>query len=214
MVTTASGRPSRPRMRSARYSRVSRCSVKMMILRTLPSASLISSLSLSRSRSSVHFRSVPEWRTRLASSSRSRRRLISLSSSATVLAVVAASATSDSISSASPLGRSSRSSVSSGRSRPSSSARRRLSSGPSRLSRALRTHLAASALQPLAPAFQRLQDRLRAGRQSALQHGEREADGEAAPPVALLLEPVGAVHLLADVLGDRLVQFLLVRGER
>ena len=42
MVTTASGRPSRSRMRSARYSRVSRCSVKMMILRRLPSASVIS----------------------------------------------------------------------------------------------------------------------------------------------------------------------------
>jgi hypothetical protein len=68
-------------------------------------------------------------------------------------------------------------------------------------------------LQALAPPFQRLQDCLGAGGKATLQHGEREADGEAALLVAFLLEPVGAVHLLAHVLGDRLVQVLLAKGQ-
>src|SRR5664280_3931070 len=45
----------------------------MMILRREPSASYIASSSRRRLRSSVHFRSVPEWRTRRASSTRSPR---------------------------------------------------------------------------------------------------------------------------------------------
>ena len=54
-----------------------------------------------------------------------------------------------------------------------------------------------------------LVDRLRAGRQAALQDGEREADGVAALAVQLL----GAVHPLADVVRDLLVEVLLQRGE-
>ena len=46
-----------------------------------------------------------------------------------------------------------------------------------------------------------------------MQDGQREADGEAALVVAFLLEPVGAVHLLADVLGDRVVEVFLAGGE-
>ena len=74
-------------------------------------------------------------------------------------------------------------------------------------------HLVAPLLQPGVAAVEGLQDRFRAGRQAPLQHGEGEADGEAALGVALLLEPVGAAHLLADVLGDRLVQVLLRVGQ-
>ena len=68
-------------------------------------------------------------------------------------------------------------------------------------------------LQALVPPFQRLQDRLGTGGEPALQHGEREADGGAALEVARLLELVGVGHLLADVLGDRLVQLLLGVGQ-
>ena len=67
-------------------------------------------------------------------------------------------------------------------------------------------------LQALAPPFQRLQDCLGAGGKATLQHGEREADGEAALLVALLPEPVGPIHLFPDVLGDRLVQVLFGVG--
>jgi hypothetical protein len=62
MVTTASLRPRRSRMRSARYSRVSRCSVKMMIF-----SPVIMVFSLSSPRHSVHFLSVPLCHTRRAS---------------------------------------------------------------------------------------------------------------------------------------------------
>ena len=68
-------------------------------------------------------------------------------------------------------------------------------------------------LQALVAAFQGLEDRLGAGGEPALEHGEREADGGAALEIAGLLELVGVGHLLADVLGDRLVQVLLGFGQ-
>ena len=74
--------------------------------------------------------------------------------------------------------------------------------------------LGESLLQAPPPASQRLVDRLRRGGQAALQDGEREADDGAAAALAFRLEPVGAVHLLADVLGDPLVQQRLVVGQR
>ena len=46
-----------------------------------------------------------------------------------------------------------------------------------------------------------------------MQDGEREADGEAALVVAFLLEPVGSVHLIAHVLGNRVVEVFLPGGE-
>ncbi len=49
-------------------------------------------------------------------------------------------------------------------------------------------------------------DGLRRRSQTTLEHGEREADDEAAPLLALGLESLGAVHLLADVRRDLLVQ--------
>ena len=57
------------------------------------------------------------------------------------------------------------------------------------------------------------EDRLGTGGQPSLQHGEREADGKSSLAVAFLSEPFGAVHLLPDVLGDRLVQVVLVGRE-
>ena len=69
------------------------------------------------------------------------------------------------------------------------------------------------AFQAFAAAFQRPPDRLRTGRQPALQDGQREADGIGAAALAGGLEPVGAVHLLPHVLGDQLVQLLLRPGQ-
>ena len=66
-----------------------------------------------------------------------------------------------------------------------------------------------AALEALGPALQRAVDRLRAGRQPALQDGEGEADGVA----ALAVELRGAVHPLADVRRDLLVEVLLELGE-
>ncbi len=74
-------------------------------------------------------------------------------------------------------------------------------------------HLPAPSLEPIAPPLQAAQDRLRAGRQAPLQHGHREANGVAATALTLGFEPVGAVHLLPHVLGDRLVQLRLRVGQ-
>ena len=57
-------------------------------------------------------------------------------------------------------------------------------------------------LEALAAAPKRLVDRLGRGGEPPLQHGEREPDDVAAAALALGLQPVGAVHLLAHVLGD------------
>ena len=72
-------------------------------------------------------------------------------------------------------------------------------------------HLLHAALQPLAAAFQGLIDRLRARRQPPLQPGEGEPD-RTFPLV--VLDPVGLVHLLPDVLGDLLIEGGLCIGER
>ena len=63
--------------------------------------------------------------------------------------------------------------------------------------------LAQPALEPLATAAQRLEDRLRRGGEPPLQDGERKPDG---PRPLVVLERLGAVELLANVLGDRLVE--------
>ena len=73
--------------------------------------------------------------------------------------------------------------------------------------------LAAPFLQPAAAAFETAPDGLGAGREAALQHGQREADGVAAAPLAGPFQVIGAAHLLAHVLGDRLVQVLLALGQ-
>ena len=58
-------------------------------------------------------------------------------------------------------------------------------------------------LEALAAPLERLVDGLGRGGQAALQGGEREAHGDAAAPLALLVgQAVGAVHLLAHVGGD------------
>ncbi len=57
-------------------------------------------------------------------------------------------------------------------------------------------------LQPLPAAPQRLEDGLRRAGEPALKDGQGEADG----PLPALLELVGAVELLSDVLGDVLVE--------
>ena len=66
------------------------------------------------------------------------------------------------------------------------------------------------ALQALAPAPQRLVDRLRGRGEAALQDGESEADG-ARPPV--FVERLGPVELAPHVLGDRPVEAGLGLGE-
>ena len=63
--------------------------------------------------------------------------------------------------------------------------------------------LAQPAFQPLPAAAQRLVDRFGRGGEPPLQDGEREADG-AGPLV--VFERLGAVELLAHVVGDRLVE--------
>jgi hypothetical protein len=63
--------------------------------------------------------------------------------------------------------------------------------------------LAQALLQAFAPAAQGLVDRLRRGGQTPLQDGEREADGSRA---FVVLERLGAVELLAHVLGHFLVE--------
>ena len=72
---------------------------------------------------------------------------------------------------------------------------RRSTSAASALAVGAVEDLLLAALQPLGAAHQRPVDRLRAGRQPALQDGEREADRVA----ALAVELLGAVHALADV---------------
>jgi len=66
--------------------------------------------------------------------------------------------------------------------------------------------------QPVSPAFQRPQDRLRTRRETTLQHGQREADAVAAPAIGLH-DPVRSVHAIAHVFRDRLVQRLLPLGK-
>ena len=200
-------------MRSVRYSRVSRCSVKMMIF-----SPVIIVLSVSSSRSSVHFLSVPLCLTRRASSIRSARSASSLSSSAIVRAAVAASATSDSISSASSPGRSSLSMAPSvGQVGIGGIFTEEVAQAPGevvvRARAAAVAHLAAALLQALVASFERLEDRLRRGRQASLQDREGEADGEAALLITGVAQPVGEVHLVADVLGDGVVEDLLVLGQ-
>ena len=68
-------------------------------------------------------------------------------------------------------------------------------------------------LEPLPASSERLVDRFGRGGEPALQHGEREADGVAAATLALGGEPIGSVHLLADVLGDLVVEGHLVVGQ-
>ena len=74
-------------------------------------------------------------------------------------------------------------------------------------------HLAAALLQALVASFERLEDRLGRGRQAPLQDREGEADGEAALLVTGVAQPVGEVHLVADVLRDGVVEDLLVLGQ-
>lgn len=62
---------------------------------------------------------------------------------------------------------------------------------------------------PVGASFRGLVDRFGARGDAALQDGQGETDGV----LALRIEPFGAVHALADVVGDGLVQVLLVRGE-
>ncbi len=63
--------------------------------------------------------------------------------------------------------------------------------------------LAQPALQPLAATAQGLVDGLRRGGETPLQDGQGEADGAGA---LVVLQGLGAVELLAHVLGDRLVE--------
>ena len=70
--------------------------------------------------------------------------------------------------------------------------------------------LAQPLLQALAPAAERLVDRLRRRGQAPLQDGEREADRARA---LVVLERLGAVELLAHVVGDFLVEARLGVGE-
>ena len=123
-----------------------------------------------------------------------------------VRAAVAWSRISSSAASSSSSGASSRSSTSSSSS----------STGRSR-SRSLRTspplqelELAQPLLEPLAPAAQRLVDRLGRGGEPALEDRQGEADGARA---LVVLERLGAVELLADVVGDRLVELRLGIGQ-
>jgi hypothetical protein len=66
--------------------------------------------------------------------------------------------------------------------------------------------LAQALLQPLAPAAERLVDRFRRRGEAPLQDREREADRAGA---LVVLQRLGAVELLAHVLGDVLVQVRL-----
>ena len=69
-------------------------------------------------------------------------------------------------------------------------------------------------LEPLAAAAERLIDRLGRGGKPPLQDGEREPDDVSATAFALGLQPVGAVHLLAHVLGDLRVEQRFLGRER
>ena len=70
-------------------------------------------------------------------------------------------------------------------------------------------------LQTLAPALERAVDRLGRGRKPPLQGGERKPNRYAAPPLSLCAQPLSPIHLLADVLGNALVeQRLLIRQGR
>ena len=68
-------------------------------------------------------------------------------------------------------------------------------------------------LQTRLAAFERTQDRLWAGGEAALQHGQGEADVVAALPVAVLCDTLRPPHLGAHVVGDLLVQVPLGRAE-
>ena len=136
----------------------------------------------------------PLRRTARASASSRFRVAISSSSSAIVRAAVAWSRISSSAASTSWSGASSRSSI------VLASRAGTASASIGGLAAALeQLHLAEAALEPFPAAPERLVDRLGRGREPPLQDGEREAD-RAGPLV--VLERVGAVELLADVLGD------------
>ena len=134
MHTTASGRPSKVLIRSARYARVSLCSEKITSfscgdgvgrgISPAPYGGVSSAIRLamaagvniscSKLASSRHLRSSPLSRTCRASDSRCSKTPISVSSSSIVRAAVAWSSTCSSTSSISISGASSRSSTSSG----------------------------------------------------------------------------------------------------
>ena len=163
-------------------------------------------ISPSRLASSRHFLSSPLRRTASASDSRRLSVSISAFSSAMVRAAVAWSRISSSAASTSLSGASSRSSTSS-----ASSAGTVAASDGRDLAAALeQLQLAQPALQPLAAAAQRLVDRLGRGGEAALQDREREADRARA---LVVLQRLGAVELLAHVVGDRLVELRLGVGE-
>ena len=195
---------------------MSRCSVKMMILRRRRSDP-DASLSVSSSRSSVHFLSVPQCRTRRASSievGEDRDLLVELGDRAgggggvgdlglellgllarQVVAVAAASLRSAS------------------GSLPSRSRSRRARSS-SVADAAAVAHLVRGASPGACggvPATCRIASGLDARRRCSTVRAKPTVKPRLPSPASL--EPVGAVHLLADVLGDRLVQVLLGLGQ-
>ncbi len=121
-------------------------------------------------------------------------------SSAIVRAAVAWSRICSSAASTSSSGASSRSSTSSS----SSSRRLRSKTSAGDLAAALeQLQLAQAAFKPFPAAAQRLVDRLGRRSEAALQNRQREADRAGA---LVILKRLGAVELLADVIGDRLVE--------
>ena len=143
---------------------------------------------------------------RAASASRRSSVSISTFSSAIVRAAVAWSRISSSAASTSLSGASSRSSTSSASSAGTAGAMAGATCAP----RCEQLQLAQPLLQPLAAPAQRLVDRLGRGGEPALQDGQREADGAGA---LVVLQRLGAVELLAHVVGDRLVELRLGVGE-
>ena len=143
-----------------------------------------------------------------ASSSRPARVAISARSSAMVCAAVAWSTSSSSSSSSSSSG-----GPRSRRGRRVDSSRRRVQRRLQPRPRAARAAPRRAGLEALAAAPERLVDRLGRGGQPALEDGEREADALPRRP-SPSLQPLGAVHLLADVVGDLVVEDGLGVGER
>ena len=146
--------------------------------------------------------SVSGRRPRRPSSTRSSRTRISMSSSARVRAALAAST---SVSSTSPRAPGPRPVPASRRDRRARESGR----PPARARRSALLELASSSRnrwQPCPATFEAAQDRLGAGRETSLENGQGEADGVRPPPVPSRLQPLGSVHLVADVVAHRLVE--------
>ena len=143
---------------------------------------------------------------------RAGRVAISASSSAIVCAAVAWSTSSSSSSSSSSSGRSSIEVLDRPRRAPAkSSAACRPATAAPRL-RELAPPASRSSSR-FAPPLERPVDRLGRGGEAALEDREREADELPRRPSPFALQPLGAVHLLADVVGDLAVE-AAPRGRR